>query len=1136
NGRILTTNGTSTSWAVASSGTVTSVGVSGGTTGLTTSGGPITGSGTITLTGTLGVTNGGTGLTGVVVGNILYGSGTNTLAALTAGAAGTVLTSAGAAAPTWNKVALSSIADIGQLSVLGRSIGSVGPVDAINASSDNTVLRRSGSDIGFGSINLGSVNTVGTSILIAVNGGTGQSTYTVGDILYSGSLNTLTKLTGNITTTKQFLSQTGTGIASAAPIWSTVTKSDVGLNLVENTALSTWVGSSNITTLGTISTGTWNATNISIAKGGTGLSTTPTNGQLLIGNGTGYSLATLTPGSGVTITNGTGTITIASTGGSSVSVYDTEAWVVGRNTTGQAGLNDITNRSAPIQIGADINWKQLSGGSLFTIGIKYDGTLWAWGSNTLGQLGDGTTTNRSSPIQIGSLTDWKQISGGNNHVAALKTDGTLWAWGSNNFGQFGNGTTTSTSSPIQIGSLDAWLYISAGNSTTSLIKKDGSLWVCGYNGVGQLGDGTTTNRSSPVQVGSLTDWKQVSMGGGYSTLAIKSNGTLWGWGLNSFGEVGNGTITQTSSPVQIGSLTDWKQVACGYQHTVAVRGNGTLWSWGLNTSGQLGDGTTTNRSSPVQVGSLNTWRQVDCGFIHAVARKVDGTGWSWGANSFGQLGDNTVIGKSSPVQISSNLSWTDISASYPGTSASSGATTYLLTDSTPIKEITEGGTGLREIGIANQSLVVNPTGSGLEYKTLNNHGTAVVNFGPTPGSNITNVVVTGQTGITTNSFINTRIQYNGPIGITVGDGFNWVGKPHGIWSGTNYGSTCVTGGNGVYLVGNVDTASAEIQRSTDDGMTWTSSYTNVAYGAIVVLTYDIVTNTFYAVSSDGYIMSSTDSGTTWGTAYNISGLFFPSSISINGTTIVITSSAGSIFYTTTGISGTWSSILGSTPINGSTFGDGLFVVVGASGSILTSPDGSTWTVRNSGLTLENNIQWTDDLFDVTYGNGVFVAVGMNGRCITSSNGINWTKQHSVFGNRPPISNLTSIFDGTANKAFSIAFGNGVFVAVGSAGQIAKSLNGKQWIQAPKRSGFARFLNIDTVERTGNNTFVIVSGQDTELFAISSDLSLDHNMSEHCITPINTFISNITPDVGFTIEATSTYLLSGTYTVKWSWSN
>ena len=318
NGRVLASNGTNASWAALSNGTVTSVGVSGGTTGLTTSGGPITGSGTITLGGTLGIANGGTGLTSVIIGNILYGSGTNTLAALTAGAAGTVLTSAGAAAPTWGKVALSSIADIGQLSVLGRSTGSVGPVAAINAGIDDSILRRSSSVVGFGSINLASSVAVGSSVLSASNGGTGQSTYAIGDMLYSGSSNTLTKLTGNITTTKQFLSQTGTGSASAAPSWSTVTKSDVGLNLVENTALSTWVGSSNITTLGTISTGTWNATNISIAKGGTGLSTTPTNGQLLIGNGTNYTLATLTQGTGMTITNGAGSITVTNAGVTSI--------------------------------------------------------------------------------------------------------------------------------------------------------------------------------------------------------------------------------------------------------------------------------------------------------------------------------------------------------------------------------------------------------------------------------------------------------------------------------------------------------------------------------------------------------------------------------------------------------------------------------------------------------------------------------------------------------------------------------------------------------------------------------------------------------------------------------------------------
>ena len=174
-----------------------------------------------------------------------------------------------------------------------------------------------------------------------------------------------------------------------------------------------------------------------------------------------------------------------------------------------------------------------------------------------------------------------------------------WSWGSDTYGQLGNGTTTSRSSPGTIaGGGTNWKQVASGYATTAAIKTDGTLWTWGWNGYGQLGDGTIINKSSPgTTAGGGTNWKQVSSY--VNTTAIKTDGTLWTWGWNLFGQLGDGTTSDKISPITTaGGGTNWKQVACGYRQVGAIKTDGTLWTWGNNDNGQLGDGTTTSRSSP----------------------------------------------------------------------------------------------------------------------------------------------------------------------------------------------------------------------------------------------------------------------------------------------------------------------------------------------------------------------------------------------------------------------------------------------------------------------------------------------------------------------------------------------------------
>jgi alpha-tubulin suppressor-like RCC1 family protein len=339
-------------------------------------------------------------------------------------------------------------------------------------------------------------------------------------------------------------------------------------------------------------------------------------------------------------------------------------WTWGNNGLGELGDNSRTHRSSPVQtVSAGTNWKQVAGGGNHTAAIKTDGTLWLWGSNFFGRLGDNTQTDRSSPVQtVSAGTNWKQVACGGTHTAAIKTDGTLWTWGRNYNGRLGDNTTTDTTSPVQTVSAGTnWKQVACGGNHTAAIKTDGTLWTWGRNTNGQLGDNSLTHRSSPVQtVSGGTNWKQVA-GGDSHTAAVKTDGTLWMWGGNSYGQLGDNSLTHRSSPVQtVSAGTNWKFVASGYYaHTAAIKTDGTLWTWGRNNFGQLGDNSLTHRSSPVQTvsGGAN-WKQVSCGRFYTTTIKTDGTLWTWGRNSYGQLGDNTTTGRSSPVQtVSAGTNW-----------------------------------------------------------------------------------------------------------------------------------------------------------------------------------------------------------------------------------------------------------------------------------------------------------------------------------------------------------------------------------------------------------------------------------------------------------------------------------------------
>lgn len=208
-----------------------------------------------------------------------------------------------------------------------------------------------------------------------------------------------------------------------------------------------------------------------------------------------------------------------------------------------------------------------------------------------------------------------------------------------------------------------WQTVSAGYTHSIGIKTDGTLWAWGDNGYGQLGDGTTASKNTPTQIGSANNWESISASGGF-TVAIKTDGTLWAWGNNTFGQLGDGTTTNRTTPTRIGTATNWSSVATGEGFALAIKENGTLWSWGYNNLGQLGDGTTTNKIVPTQVGTATNWQSVAAGSGFSLAIKSNGTLWAWGSNLYGQLGNGTTTNLSVPTQIGSENDWANVAAGY----------------------------------------------------------------------------------------------------------------------------------------------------------------------------------------------------------------------------------------------------------------------------------------------------------------------------------------------------------------------------------------------------------------------------------------------------------------------------------------
>lgn len=418
------------------------------------------------------------------------------------------------------------------------------------------------------------------------------------------------------------------------------------------------------------------------------------------------------------------------------------------NSVGQLALNNTTAMSSqsPNQVGSLTNWLHVAAGYSHAAAIKTDGTLWMWGNNSLGQLGQGNLTNYSSPVQVGSATNWSYISCGRSSTTGVMTDGTIWMWGQDAYGsvvvspaQIGaNVASVASGYTVEQLTLDsnssAWVsgtqvgssyvkissaakfapVLSSSTSITSdsinynAIDSGGFLWSWGINTTGQLGLGNTLTYSLPTQVGSTVknaaQWSTVSCG--YSNIAsIKNNGTLWTWGSNFFGQLGQNNTSAYVSAVQVGALTNWKTISVGNGWWLGTQTDNSLWACGYNGAGQLGTGDIINYSSPVHIGAGTTWAQAVAGKSASMAIKSDGTLWRIGsplaqvgsATNWTHVSANTytdhftgIAGGSlwawtsaaSLIQVSSATNWTYVS---DGIAVKSDGTLWTIVSNSPVQ-------------------------------------------------------------------------------------------------------------------------------------------------------------------------------------------------------------------------------------------------------------------------------------------------------------------------------------------------------------------------------------------------------------------------------------------------------------------
>jgi Regulator of chromosome condensation (RCC1) repeat len=333
-----------------------------------------------------------------------------------------------------------------------------------------------------------------------------------------------------------------------------------------------------------------------------------------------------------------------------------ECW--GYNGDGELGDGTTTSKTTPTEVsGLSSGVTAISAGAFHTCMATSVGEVKYWGDNGDGELGDGTTTNKTTPIEVSGLVDGAAISAGGVHTCALihrrPSDG-VECWGDNFHGELGDGTETNKTTPLYVsGLVDGVAAISAGAYHTCALTIAGGVECWGFDQQGQLGDGTTTTKTTPVDVSGLSSGVVAISAGGLHTCALTSAGGVECWGYNAYGELGDGAFTNQTTPVAVSGLSSGVvAISAGFQHTCALTSAGGVECWGYNGDGELGDGTTTSKATPTEVSGLSSGVvAISAGYFHTCALTSAGGVKCWGENGDGELGDGTFTNQTKPVDV-----------------------------------------------------------------------------------------------------------------------------------------------------------------------------------------------------------------------------------------------------------------------------------------------------------------------------------------------------------------------------------------------------------------------------------------------------------------------------------------------------
>lgn len=335
---------------------------------------------------------------------------------------------------------------------------------------------------------------------------------------------------------------------------------------------------------------------------------------------------------------------------------DGKAYCWGNNASGQLGTANITNSDLPVAVAGGYTYTQISADYYHTCGLTKGGQVLCWGSNDNGELGDGnsgTGMYETSPVPVATAATFVQVSAGWTHTCGITKDGHAYCWGGNAVGQLGDGTNLDSNVPVLVAGGLSFTQLISGGGHTCGITKDRQTYCWGGNGLGQLGNGTFDNSNVPIPVTGGHTFSQITGNGGNISCGLTKDGQAFCWGGNFFGQLGDGSFTNSNVPVSVGGGYTFTQLTATGDNACGITKGGDTLCWGFNISGELGNGVMGVSSNlPVLVTGGFLFTQVSTGGFHTCAIAKSNGAYCWGDNSFGEIGDGATVAVDAPTPVS----------------------------------------------------------------------------------------------------------------------------------------------------------------------------------------------------------------------------------------------------------------------------------------------------------------------------------------------------------------------------------------------------------------------------------------------------------------------------------------------------